>query len=107
MFTLTKTRSPVKPLTPVSGGARVLRPVGTVNDAVGEISINDHAYYLTRLQDGYRLTGFDARRQQVTTYDLPLDLSTCDCPDGAFRSERPGGCKHRKALTALKAAGKI
>jgi hypothetical protein len=31
-------------------------------------------------------------------HDLPRDLSGYDCPDHAFRPERPGGCEHRAAL---------
>jgi hypothetical protein len=31
-------------------------------------------------------------------YDLPPDLSGCDCPDRTHKPERPGGCKHMVAL---------
>jgi uncharacterized Zn finger protein len=33
-------------------------------------------------------------------YDLPADLSGCDCPDATYHPERPGGCKHGAALRA-------
>ncbi len=102
----TTSRKP-RQLTPATGSVQVLRPVGQVNATTGEIAINGKPYYLARLEHGYRLTGYDSLHQQVTAYDLPLDLSGCDCPDATFRTERPGGCKHRKALLALKAAGKI
>jgi hypothetical protein len=36
--------------------------------------------------------GSDAR------YHLPSDLSNCDCPDHIYREERPGGCRHMRAL---------
>src|SRR5262245_60234048 len=96
-----------KPLSPVTGAVRVLRPVGQVNDHAGEILLNGRPYYLALRGSCYTLTGFCARRG-VTSYDLPADLSSCDCPDGEFREERPGGgCKHRKALNALRGAGKL
>ena len=47
---------------------------------------------------GELFPAFDARQQLPTAYDLPLDLSGCDCPDATFQGDRPGGCKHRKAL---------
>jgi hypothetical protein len=31
-------------------------------------------------------------------YELPADLASCSCPDGIYREERPGGCKHAAAL---------
>jgi hypothetical protein len=31
-------------------------------------------------------------------YDLPASLDSCDCPDGTYRPERPGGCRHQEAL---------
>ena len=37
-------------------------------------------------------------------YDLSLGtdgVARCDCPDGTFHAERPGGCKHLRALRAL------
>ncbi len=30
-----------------------------------------------------------------------------DCPDSTYREERPGGCKHQKALQSLRRAGKL
>jgi glycine/D-amino acid oxidase-like deaminating enzyme len=106
MSTITATRT-VRQLQPVTGSVKVLRPIGDVNDKAGEITIDGKAYYLTRPDNNFRLTGYDHRKQQVTTYDLPADLSSCDCPDATYRGERPGGCKHRKALAALKTAGKV
>jgi hypothetical protein len=99
-----KTRKPVKP---VNGCLRIVRPLGEVNDNTAEIAINDKPYYLTRHDSGYRLTGFNQKKMEVTVYDLPLDLSACDCPDGTYRPERQGGCKHRAALSAMRKAGKL
>jgi hypothetical protein len=95
-----------KPLPPATGTARVLRPVGTVNPGTGEVAINGKPYYLQVLEGGFRLTGYDARKAEVTVYDLPADLSSCECPDHCFR-DRPGGCKHIKSLAALRTAGKL
>ena len=101
------TSRPGRQLAPASGRVLVLRPLGAVTETTGEISINGKPYYLTCHPHGFRLTSYDSLHQGVTVYDLPLDLSSCDCPDATYRSERPGGCKHRKALQALKARGKI
>jgi hypothetical protein len=100
-------RRPARTLKPAAGSVTVLRPVGTVNETTGEVSINGKPYYLTCLESGFRLTGYDAREGAVTTYDLPADLSSCDCPDAVYNAGRPGGCKHRKAMQALRSAGKL
>src|SRR5262245_32996320 len=105
MSTVFAPRPPVKakgrkPLAPASGSVKALRPIGDVNDQAGEIEINGRPYYLALRGTCYTLTGYDARKAQVTSYDLPADLSGCDCPDATFRDEREGGCKHRKALRA-------
>jgi hypothetical protein len=46
------------------------------------------------LVTGYRLRKFVTGEK----YDLPRDLSSCDCPDGIYRAGRPGGCRHAAAL---------
>ena len=107
MTTATKTRKQVKPLAPASGTVKVLRPVGEVNDRAAEVAIDGKAYYLTRHNTGFTLTTWDDRDAAVVTYDLPLDLSSCDCPDATYRGERPGGYKHRRGLQALRQAGKL
>jgi hypothetical protein len=57
------------------------------------------AYLVNPVLDGGRLVGWTLRKTDGTAYDLPADLSACDCPDGTYHPERPeGGCKHRKAL---------
>ena len=45
--------------------------------------------------------GSEADGPQARYYQLPADLSSCDCPDATFRPDRPGGCKHRRALAKL------
>jgi hypothetical protein len=99
----TATRKPrQRQLKPATGAVRMLRPLGAVNDSTGEVLISGKTYYLSWHATSFRLTGWDEKEQQVTVYDLPIDLSGCDCPDATYNSERPGGCKHRKALAALR-----
>jgi hypothetical protein len=83
--------------------------------AVLAISAGDHTdsdttvYWLQAFTDpdgriaAFRLTKFGTGQ----TYDLPADLCGCDCPDGTYRPEREGGCKHAVALrqTLLAVAG--
>jgi hypothetical protein len=58
------------------------------------------AYLVSPVLDGGRLVGWTLRKTDGTAYDLPADLSTCDCPDFTFHPERPGGCKYSRALKA-------
>ncbi len=69
---------------------------------------DEKAYWCAALFDGERCTSFRliafASGEQ---YDLPRDLSSCDCPDQTYKSERPGGCRHMAALRqALPTVGK-
>jgi hypothetical protein len=100
-----------KPAAAVHGTVRVLQPVGSISGpahtSTGEVAINGKAYFCRCLEHGYQLFSYDARKKQTTVYDLPGDLSGCDCPDGTYRSERPSGCKHAAGLRALVAAGKV
>ncbi len=99
-----------KPLAPVCGKVRVLQPVGTVGpveNQTGEIEINGKPYFVRVCSGCFQLFGFDAKRQESTHYDIAPDCSTCDCPDATFQADRPEGCKHRKAVKALVAAGKL
>jgi hypothetical protein len=105
--TLTRTRKPRKPALPVHGTVRVLRAVCGCHPGAVEVEISGKPYYLARHETGYRLHGYDPRRGVPTCYDLPSDLSSCDCPDSVWCPDRPEGCKHRKALLALRAAGKL
>ena len=64
-------------------------------------------YLLLHLREGERLTGWRLRKltgkDAGVTYDLPADLSRCECPDSEY-ADRPGGCKHRRAIRAALAA---
>jgi hypothetical protein len=66
----------------------------------GCLVVNDTAYLVIALHDGRGLLGYQLKKADGTHYDLPADLSGCDCPDATYHPERPGGCKHRKALAA-------
>jgi hypothetical protein len=96
-----------KPLLPVSvraffvGGATRQ----DVIDNAAVLSITDEAthvekaYWCAAIFEGescigFRLTAFGSGE----VYDLPKNLSGCDCPDHTYKSERPGGCKHMVAL---------
>src|SRR5262245_27488051 len=85
-------RKAERPPEPAHGTVKVLRPVGELAPDLGEIAINGKPYLLALLDTAYRLVGLDEKRA-ATCYDLPVDLSSCDCPDAEFRA-RPGGCKH-------------
>jgi len=94
--TIHRPRKPRK-LEPVHGACRVvLQPTET---HPGCVTINGTAYLLHVLRDGYRL-----EKSGGAAYDLPRDLSGCDCADSTFNSDRPGGCKHQVALRAILAA---
>jgi hypothetical protein len=60
---------------------------------------DESAYWCLAAYVGDRCTGFRLTKFGTgEVYDLPRDLSSCDCPDHTFRPERPGGCKHMQAL---------
>ncbi len=117
MSTTTSARKPRqrKPLEPISGTVKLLEPIGAVNDRTGKILIVAQTKcgpvstecYLEYTGCGYRLVGWDAEEGKVKTYDLPLTLDSCDCPDATYNPDRPQGCKHQKALRKLIAEGKI
>jgi hypothetical protein len=69
--------------------------------AGGVLAINGTAYEVLPLFDGAALVGYRLLKADATMYDLPADLSGCDCPDRTFNPDRPGGgCKHMLALRA-------
>lgn len=108
----TTCKQSTRQLPAVSGSVRVLQPIGTIGrpDAqTGEVEINGKPYFVQVLESGYSLFGFDAKRKQTTHYQLPCDLSACECLDYLSRADRreAGKCKHQKALAALIAAGKV
>jgi hypothetical protein len=74
--------------------------------AVLSISRGDHTdrdvcFYWVKahLDHEGRVTGFELSKFGTDQrYDLPADLSSCDCPDHIYREDRPGGCRHMQAL---------
>ncbi len=71
----------------------------------GVLSINGTTYEVLPLFDGEAFVGYRLLKADGAMYDLPADLSGCDCPDHCYHPGRPGGCKHMAALrVALKAA---
>jgi hypothetical protein len=75
----------------------------------GGASVSE-AYTLTENRQDGRLLGYRLRKADGTVYDLPADLSSCDCPDFTVnRAHAPTAelrlCKHcrglRQALAAL------
>ena len=96
-----------KPPAEVHGRCRVLLRPGNPNpESIGKIQINGQEYLCQILPSGFRLCGKVDDQGDPVVYDLPADLSSCDCPDATYRP-RPGGCKHAAAIRALKAAGQL
>jgi hypothetical protein len=75
-----------------------------VIDGAAVLSIRDgdddeSAYWTEAIFDFDRCVAFRLRKFGTgEQYDLPRDLSNCDCPDRSFRPHRPGGSKHMTAL---------
>jgi hypothetical protein len=108
MSSLPATRPPAKPLEPVAVTGRILTGLGqglhdlfhgcAILEIEGDGKLDSYWVTLNVSPDGH-IAG--VRVQRFATgqrYDLPADLSSCDCPDQLYRSERPGGCKHMVAL---------
>jgi len=98
-----------KPPSPVHGHCRM---VLWSPDTESVIEINDAPYWLKLLWDSGNLVG--VRLEKMGTpevYDIALNEShgpRCDCPDMTYRPNRPGGCKHVKAVQRLlKAKGEL
>jgi hypothetical protein len=111
MATVSDPRNPIKSrkaTRPATGTARwLVRP--SAEGAGGVLAINGSSYEVLPFfdDDGARLGWRLLKVGTLCMYDLPADLSGCDCPDRTFNPERPGGgCKHMLALrAALRAAG--
>jgi hypothetical protein len=74
-------------------------------DNAAVLAINDdttgleQAYWCEAVFNGPVLTAFRLRKfGGYEQYDLPADLTACDCADGVYRWNRPGGCRHQQAL---------
>jgi hypothetical protein len=62
------------------------------------------SYLVHAVFDGPRHIGYRLSKPSGEVYDLAADCSTCDCADATFHPERPGGCKHQRALRAALAS---
>ncbi len=100
-----------KPLAPVQvTGAFVAPPTDEdllIGAAVLEIDDGKElaSYWLQANTDRGNVVGWSLRRfGSAEVYDLPASLDSCDCPDGLYRSERPGGCRHQVAVRQALAA---
>jgi hypothetical protein len=103
MATVRTSRQPVKATRPVTGFCRWLTKPNSEH-GYGVLSINGTAYEVMPLFDGEALVGYRLVKADGTMYDISTagpDGSTCDCPDATYHPERPGGCKHIKALAAV------
>lgn len=101
MTTLSSSQRQVKAARPVTGACRwAVQPTDT---HPGCLVISGVAYLVYENRHDGILLGYRLNKADGTAYDLPADLSGCDCPDATYR-ERPGGCKHRRSLRAALAA---
>lgn len=95
-----------KPLAPVSVAAKFISGADrqSVLDGCAVLSITgedgaETPYWCKAHMDGERCLGFRLTKLGTKDfYDLPRDLSGCDCADSIYRNDRPGGCKHQAAL---------
>ncbi len=95
----TKTR-PFVPATTPAGGT-VLPKVQIVTDkgVVSEFGLFFPTPHPEVARAAVRMVKDDGEM-----YDISLGVdgvARCDCADGTFHPERPGGCKHLRALRAL------
>jgi hypothetical protein len=108
MSSITHPRKQRKPLEPVNvrayfvgGASRQDVLDGAAVLSLTDLTTNEEAAYWCRaLYDGGRCTGFRLTKlgSPADVYDVPRALTGCDCPDAAYRPERPGGCRHQQAL---------
>jgi hypothetical protein len=71
------------------------------------LQINGMPYEVLPLYDGAALAGYRLLKPGGAMYDVGTAEPhswACDCPDATYHPERPGGCKHVRALRAALAA---
>lgn len=96
----------------VSGYTRILKaPVNACelmpNGEAGLVHINGAVYTIEYIPDAPgAIKGYHLKRDN-NVYTVDAGCTFCDCKDSIYRAGRPGGCKHRKALKALKMKGKL
>src|SRR5262249_58358128 len=107
MSTVSATRNSRKPLSPATGACRWISKPNRLHQG-GVLEINGTAYTVDPVldDDTGALVGHRLSKAGGSMYDIDRTTGRCDCPDASFRPDRPGGCKHSKALAAaLKAVG--
>ncbi|HJT79460.1 MAG TPA: hypothetical protein VJ739_19850 [Gemmataceae bacterium] len=106
MATVLDPRNPIKARKATRPAHGVCRWITKPNAerAGGVLAINGTAYEVLPVYDGEALAGYRLLKADGAMYDLPADLSGCDCPDHCYHPERPGGCKHMGAMRAALAA---
>jgi len=78
----------------INGAHYAASPIGATDpSAAGE-----------RCDFHWRLTKADGERYDV---DLSGNWPPCSCADSSFNPARPGGCKHRRALTEAMEQGRL
>ncbi len=108
-------RRPRKPLSPVEVSATLEATIADLIAGHAVLSIvrgddtdRDVRLYWVKahLNAEARITGFELSVFGTDLrYDLPADLSSCDCPDQIYREERPGGCRHAGAAAGPRRHG--
>ena len=106
-----KPGSPRKPLLPVQVTGHFIGGAEDEDLLIGAavLEIEDAkeltSYWCQANTEHGNIVGWSLRRFGFAeVYDLPATLDSCDCPDGTFKSERPGGCRHQAALRQALAA---
>ena len=98
MFQGTKPRPPLQPVSPdVVIVQPLIRPCPQFPAGLpGMVMLDGRPYQVAAIAGGFQVF-----KSTGDTYDVDPTYWTCDCGDGTFRSERPGGCKHVHAVRAL------
>src|SRR5690349_21484371 len=103
MATVSDPRNPVqsrKATRPATGVCRWITKPASPREG-GVLEINGTVYDVLPLYDGEALVGYRLLKADGAMYDVgtaELHGWTCDCPDATYHPERPGGCKHARAL---------
>ncbi len=89
------------PAAEAHGACRWVEPLGP-NDSAALLEINGVPYVLCVLEDERTsaVLGYQMVKADGTRYEIDAATWECNCPDMTFRPDRPGGCKHVKALRA-------
>jgi hypothetical protein len=69
--------------------------------SVGDDTDSDTRVYWLKADVGHagKIRSFELTQFGTgVRYELDTDLTSCSCPDHVYREERPGGCKHMRAL---------